>query len=276
MLKIAVIIFREFLEITLLLSIIIAATKNLKNTKFYVTIGSVLGVIGAVILGLATSYISDLFDGNGQEFFNIIILTLALCTISWTVIWMKKKSATISHDIKSVSQNIADGNGSAIALVIIIATSIFREGSEIFLFSYSILSVQTMAVSEFIIGSIVGFSGGVAAGLALYFGLLKISGKYIFQISSFALMLIAAGFAAEIASLLIASGVVDSLHEVVWDSSWLISDNSILGQILNTLSGYTAQPSLLQLIFYILTIAVIIIFSEFFAGKNNKNQLHSN
>jgi high-affinity iron transporter len=40
----------------------------------------------------------------------------------------------------------------------------------------------------------------------------------------------------------------------VWDTSWLLTESSLFGQLMHTLIGYTSQPSQLQLIAYIGTL----------------------
>jgi len=44
----------------------------------------------------------------------------------------------------------------------------------------------------------------------------------------------------------------------LWDTSWLLSDDSIAGRLLHTLIGYTDQPDGLQLAAYGVTIAAIV------------------
>jgi high-affinity iron transporter len=43
----------------------------------------------------------------------------------------------------------------------------------------------------------------------------------------------------------------------LWDTSFLLSDQSLPGRILHTLIGYTAQPAGIQVVFYLSTLAVI-------------------
>jgi hypothetical protein len=43
-----------------------------------------------------------------------------------------------------------------------------------------------------------------------------------------------------------------------WDSSWLMSDGSLIGRLLHTLIGYTSEPSWAQLLVYVITIDVIL------------------
>ncbi|MEA2780177.1 MAG: high-affinity iron transporter, partial [Rhodospirillaceae bacterium] len=56
----------------------------------------------------------------------------------------------------------------------------------------------------------------------------------------------------------------------VWDTSWLLSQDSILGRMLRTLIGYTDSPTGAQLIAYGLTVAVILILMRLFNGGRDK------
>jgi high-affinity iron transporter len=50
-----------------------------------------------------------------------------------------------------------------------------------------------------------------------------------------------------------------ALGERVWDTSWLLSNESLLGQTLRTLIGYDARPAGMQLLFYAITAFLILI-----------------
>jgi high-affinity iron transporter len=43
----------------------------------------------------------------------------------------------------------------------------------------------------------------------------------------------------------------------LWDTSSLLSEQSIPGKLLHTLIGYSAQPAGIQLVFYIATLLLI-------------------
>jgi high-affinity iron transporter len=43
----------------------------------------------------------------------------------------------------------------------------------------------------------------------------------------------------------------------MWDTSFLLSEQSLAGRVLHTLIGYTAQPAGIQLVFYLATLLVI-------------------
>ena len=46
---------------------------------------------------------------------------------------------------------------------------------------------------------------------------------------------------------------------MVWDSGWLLSEQSIAGRALHTLIGYTDQPTEMQLLVYISVLLLTFI-----------------
>ena len=73
------------------------------------------------------------------------------------------------------------------------------------------------------------------------------------------LVLLAAGLASEAASKLVQADALPTLVDTLWDSSWLLSDDSLLGKTLHVLVGYTAQPSGIQMAFYAATVALLLV-----------------
>ena len=53
----------------------------------------------------------------------------------------------------------------------------------------------------------------------------------------------------------------------VWNTSWILSDGSLIGRILHTLIGYTDQPSGAQVVVYVLTVVVIVALMRLVAGR---------
>ena len=54
-------------------------------------------------------------------------------------------------------------------------------------------------------------------------------------------------------------GWLEFFTGTVWDTSWLIKDDSIAGRLLHTLVGYSEAPNGAQLIAYGATIAMILV-----------------
>lgn len=264
-LKTIIVIFRETLEISLILSIIMAAIKNIKNKFFYLGWGVFIGILLSYLIAVSMSLISNSFDGYGQEIFNIFILSLTVLVTSFTVLWMKNHSKNLKENITSFESKNHNDIVSQLSLITIIALTIFREGSEIVLLLQSIFISSKYSISVLIFEILISAAFGFAVGILIYFGLFKIAGRYIFKVTSFMLILISCGFAAEIASL-IESINVNYESDPVWDSSWIIDDNSMIGQIFKIIAGYTSRPSVLQLVFYITTLLVLLFAFQ----KNSK------
>lgn len=258
MLKIAIIVFREILEIAIVLSILIAATQGLKGRNKWIFIGLGLGVLGSVILAFFTDNISSMLDGFGQEIFNASILFASSIMIAWTVIWMTKYGRQVSDNLKAFGKKVADGHESVFALMPVVALTVLREGTEIVLFSYGSFASGDN-VSELMLGAAIGLGSGLVVGFAIYYGLIKVLGKHFFSVTSWLLIFLAAGMICQSIGFLSNANLIPEIIYPVWDSSFLVSENGILGKVLHALFGYISKPSLSQLIGYVLTIILLIL-----------------
>jgi len=82
--------------------------------------------------------------------------------------------------------------------------------------------------------------------------------------------LLAAGLASQAMAFLQQGGFVTVLSDTAWDTSWLLTDGSIAGRVFGTLVGYTAEPSWLQLIAYVVTIVAIVALARYAARPQAK------
>ena len=259
MFKIAVVVFRECLEIALLLGVIMAVTKPLTNSRIYIIMGSLIGIVLAALFAIFARTIKASFDGFGDEIWDSGIILLTSLIISWTVVWMQGYARKIRKNLEQLSENIKAGTASKFMLVVVVATAILREAAEMILFVYSVVSVGSSSNTEYIIGLALGITTGLIVGIILYFGLIKYASKYIFTISTILLTLIAAGLAAEAAGILTSAGIIELYSQQMWDSSWLINSETIIGKILKITIGYDATPNGMQIIFYLSNIMITTI-----------------
>ncbi|WP_341762745.1 FTR1 family protein [Candidatus Tisiphia endosymbiont of Melanophora roralis] len=263
MFKIALVVFRECLEIALLLGVMLAVTKQLEKSRIYIIAGVMLGTVSAALFAFFTRSITVAFSGLGDEIFNSGIILLTVALIGWTIVWMQGYGIKIKQNLNDLSVKISSGDSSYIMLVLIVAATILREGMEIIILVYSISSVEIIDSNSYLLGLIIGIVSGLTLGVIIYLGLIKIvNQQYIFRISSILLMLVASGFAAEAAGILSSSGIITILSDQLWDSSWLISDRSIYGKFLKMITGYIARPNGLQVVFYVCTLGLINILIQ--------------
>lgn len=262
MFKLFIIIFREILEVSILLGIIAAATQGIKNRFLYINSGILIGILGASLIAVFTNAIFDSFNGYGQEMVNACILLIASSMLIWTLVWMKNAHHRTRSKIKIYGQKLSEGSISLLSITILTASSIFREGSEIVLFSHGILASTTENIFYIIAGGILGFITAAITGLLIYKGIIRIAGKYLFNVTSIFLSLIAAGMAAQAANFLAASNVLTLYQTPLWDTSWVVSQNSFFGKILNFSIGYVDNPTGLEVVFYIATLLLIHTLSR--------------
>ena len=251
MLQTATIVFREILEIALVLTIVLAATRGLAGRKFLVIAGLGIGLLGSAVIAFFTDSISQAIDGVGLEVFNASVMFIAAGFISWTVIWMKKHGRELAKNLTALGHDVLHGEKPLTALTIVVALSTFREGSEIVLFTYGMLASGAYSLNTILIGAMIGTAGGLVIGTMLYLGLLKTSKRHFFSITSWLLIFLTAGMAAQGANFLVAADVLPSLTQQVWDTSAVLSKESLVGQMLAAIFGYTPRPSGMELVFYL-------------------------
>ncbi|MDZ4811760.1 MAG: FTR1 family protein [Pseudomonadota bacterium] len=258
MLASLLLVFREVLEAALIISIVAAATRGVVGRGKYLLGGIALGVLGAFAIAFFAERISELLQGMGQEWFNASVLLAAVVMIGWHVIWMAKHGRELASQMKSVGQAVSAGDRPMTALLIVIALAVLREGAEVVLFGFGLVASGSN-LGELALGGVLGLAAGLAVGFAMYFGLLKIPMRHFFSATNGLLVLLAAGLAASAAGYLIQADVLPALVDTLWDTSWLLSDKSFLGQVLHILVGYEDQPSGMQVLFYAGTVLLLVI-----------------
>ncbi len=262
----ATIVFREIIEVALVVGIVFAATRGLPGRVNLVLAGLGLGIFGSIIIAFFTDAISQAIDGVGQEIFNACVMFIAVAFLSWTVIWMKTHGRQLAQNLKAVGADVMTGDKSRYVIVGVVALATFREGAEIVLFTYGMLASGAYGLSDVIIGGLLGAIGGAAIGLALYFGLLKAAQRHLFTVTSWLLIILTAGMAAQGANFLIAAGVLPMLHPEMWDTSSFVEGGSFIGQTFKVLFGYTPRPTGMEVAFYT-SILVLVGAAYKYAGK---------
>ncbi len=258
MLGALLIVFREVLEAGLIGGIVMAATRGVPQRGRWVTIGIAAGVLGAAVVAMFAGVISDAFQGSGQELFNAGVLGIAVVMLMWHNAWMARHGREIADEIRRVGAAVSEGSKPLTALAIVIGLAVLREGSEVVLFLYGIMAQGTSG-SALLVGGILGIAAGAAFTALTYFGLLAIPSRHIFSVTTWLIALLAAGMAAQSVQFLNNAGLVVALDQTVWDTSWLLSEGSIVGKLLHILIGYTERPTELQLLVYAAVLVLMYI-----------------
>lgn len=271
MLGALVIVFREVLEAGLVIGIVLAATRGIDGRGRWVAAGIGAGVCGAAVVALFAGAISEAFQGTGQEVFNAGVLGAAVVMLTWHNVWMARHGREIASEMRKVGRAVTEGTRPLTALAIVVGLAVLREGSEVVLFLYGIMAAGTSATA-LLSGGLLGIAAGAAFTAATYFGLLAIPGRYIFAVTTWVIALLAAGMAAQAAQFLYNAGLIDVLGATLWDTSWLLTERSLVGQLLHTLIGYSSHPTAIQLLAYAGTLAAMVLLMRLAAGSPRQRE----
>ncbi len=263
MLAVAVIVFREVLEAALVVGIVLAASRGVPRRGKWVAGGIGAGVLGAMVVAGFTDQIAMALDGIGQEIFNAAVLFGAVLMLGWHNVWMSRHAKEHVVEATRVGREVLAGTRPLYALAILCGLAVGREGSEIVLFVYGIVAAQGGSAASLLSGGLVGLVAGVGVGAALYLGLVTIPMRYLFSVTSWMILLLAAGMASQGAAFLLQADLVPPLGNL-WDTSRILSEQSLLGQALHALVGYVARPTGIQLVFYLGTLFLIAALMRLF------------
>ncbi|MGD8325685.1 MAG: FTR1 family protein, partial [Sphingomonadales bacterium] len=171
--------------------------------------------------------------------------------------WMAEHARELIGRMNAVGASVAKGDLPMRALAFVVCLAVLREGSEVVLFLYG-MAASSQGMTPLLLGGGLGLLGGTIIGAGLYFGLLRIPTRYLFKVTGWLILLLAAGMASEAARFLVQADALPALSSgPIWDTSWLLSEQSLVGQTLHTLIGYTPRPLGIQLTAYFVTIIII-------------------
>jgi high-affinity iron transporter len=260
-----IIVFREVFEAGLIVGIVLAVTKGVPHRALWVTGGVAAGVLGSCLMAVFAGVISQAFAGSGQELVNATVLSIAVVMLTWHNAWMARHGRELAAQFRAAGEAVASGSKSLVALAIVVCVAVLREGFEVVMFLYGVLATEGATGFDVFLGGVAGMLLGAVVCAATYFGIVTIPQRYLFSVTSFMIAFLAAGMAAQAIGFLEQANVVQALDQVVWDSSGLLSDNSILGRILHTLIGYNDRPTLMQLVVYCATLGVMFVLMKLLA-----------
>jgi high-affinity iron transporter len=264
MLATLIIVFREVIEAGLVVGIVMAATRGVPRRGLWLVAGIAGGILGACVVAVFADTLANMMAGAGQELFNASVLAVAVLMLTGHNVWMAREGRHIAQEMQSLGEDVLMGRRSLTALTVVVGLAILREGSEIVLFLYGIALSAGDTVFSMFIGGAIGLALGAAVSYLMYFGLLRIPSRHLFTVTSWLIALLAAGMAAQAVVFLQQAGLVTVFSHVVWDTSGVLSDGSLLGKALHTLIGYADRPTGIQLIAYVSTLTAIFTLMRLF------------
>ena len=266
MLAAALIVFREVFEAGLVIGIVLSATQGVKRRGAWVAGGVGAGVLGAMLVAAFAGAIGDALDGAGQEVLNGGILLVAAVMLGWHTVWMARHGREMAAEMKALGRQVSTGDRTLAALAIVVGTAVLREGAEVALFLYGLVAGGD-GWASLLGGGALGVLGGAAVSLLIYRGLVAIPTRRLFAVTNVLLAFLAAGMASQGIGFLIRADLLPPLGSQVWDTSSVLDEKSVPGQVLHALMGYTARPAGMQLLVFAAVLAVLLVGARALAGS---------
>lgn len=252
---------REGLEAALIVGIVLGVLRKLGHNRQQ---GSVWqGVVAAVAVSLVAAlllYAVGLkMEGAAEQIFEGVTMLLAAAILTWMIFWMQTQGRRINRELETgVRQAVSGmgGNKGHWALFSVAFIAVLREGIETALF----LTATTFTVGgqATLLGALLGLSAAAALGYILFATTRQLNVKRFFQVTSVLLILFAAGLVAHSIHEFNEVGWIPAVVEHLWDTNGLLDENSGLGLILKALFGYNGNPSLTEVLGYVVYWAALI------------------
>jgi high-affinity iron transporter len=263
MLAAALIVFREVLEAGLIVGVVLAATEGVVGRARWISGGVAAGVAGAGLVAVFAQQLSEAFAGSGQAVFNAAILVAAVLMLSWHILWMSRHAREMVSEMETLGRKLSAGETTLLAMATVVAVAVLREGSEVVLFLYGVAASGGAGPIAMLGGGLIGVAGGAAISLLIYRGLLAIPTGKLFAVTNGLMALLAAGMAGQASVYLEQAAFLPSLGDQVWDTSWLLRDDSIIGRALHALVGYSDRPMGVQIATYVVVLTALVAVGRY-------------
>lgn len=250
--------FREGVEASLIVGILLGYLKKTGQTKYAKAVWA--GVISAILVSIAVAAlilgVGGELEGQAEQLFEGTMLFIAVGLVTAMIFWMRYQSRNLKSSLEH-EMNAAVQTGHPRALFATAFFAVVREGIETALF-ISAVAFTTKSIDT-LVGSIAGLLIASLVGYLIYVSSVRLNLKTFFTITSFLLLVIAAGLFGRAIHEFIEAGILPALQEGVYNINSIIPAESTVGTILKALVGYNAAPDLLESIGYMSYLALAII-----------------
>ncbi len=253
----AVLTFREGLEAALIIAIVLTYLRRTGRTERSAQVWAGAGTAALLTAVFITvlQVIGASFTYPAQGIYEGVTSLLAVAMVTSMTFWMARHGRQIKRELeREVAQSVEGGRAAGAAwlpglgLFGVAFLAVGREGIETGLF---------LAAAAFASTGVATLTGGLA-GLALagviawliYVAGLRLNLGLFFRIAGVLLIFFGAAMLRYAVQEFEEVGLVPPLVERVWNTGGWLPDSAGAGAVLAALLGYTAHPSLAQLLAY--------------------------
>ncbi len=235
-------ILREVLEASVLISILLAISHILSLSKGWARISVLSGLIAASGYAFVVSAVSMAFDGVGQEIVNANLHFLIYLFILLLIVTL-----SLRQFLPRIIQLI---------MITVVTIAIMREGSEVIIYITGFVSDEELLI-RVIIGSLIGAGIGISIGILFYYLIVSMTTAKGMLTGLLMLSFTAAGMVSQSIQFLSQADIIAS-QAPLWNSSMLINEQSLIGQLLYAVMSYEATPTKIQVVSYLTSLVLIL------------------
>ena len=253
MLPAFILLLREGLEASLIVSLMLAALRQLGETRQAraVWIGVSLAVVASLVGGVIIyATVREYNNTTFQTVFETLTYIVAVGILTSMTFWMQRHSRTLKKEI--VSRASVANSGFALGLLAF--TMVGREGLEASVFALA-FAFQTSGVL-WLTGAALGLLSAVALSWAIYRMGYRLDFRQFFRWMGILLLIFAAGLVADAVQNMQELGWITFGSAHLWNTGHLLAEDSMLGDLLHSFIGYAQSPTVLQLSLYLLYLLV--------------------
>lgn len=260
--------WREGIEAALIVGILLTYLTKLGESRGFSYVYG--GVFAAVVASLGFAYFSSrigfLFEGVGEDLFDVMILFLAIGVMTHMVFFMHRHARELKGELhRKVARALAQRQ--LWVLFTITFVGVFREGVETVLFLWG-LALQQSVGSSYLLpfwGGVMGLALAVGMAWLFFRGFGHLNLRPFFRVTGVLLLILAAGLLTTGIRKLIGSDLFSGTlpgwaTRSLWDSSWLLDERSLSGSLAAGLLGYASHPSILEVFAYVSYLGIVLLF----------------
>ncbi len=242
MISAVIIVLREVLEGVLLICMFMASATVMGQRLRWLPLALALGLAGAFSYAVFLEQISMLFEGLGQEIISATLLTAVALIL-------------LLHNFLAAAHALGSAISGRLFLTVCIAAaamSMSREGAEIYLYVYA-FGIQAGQMSSVLSGAVIGTGIGLSLGTFLYYGLRALTPQRCLWVCTAIGTMIGAGLVMQATYYLEQADLLPG-QQALWDSSALVVESSLTGEMLQAAIGYEATPTAVQVALYTMSL----------------------
>ncbi|GAA4257926.1 iron uptake transporter permease EfeU [Dactylosporangium darangshiense] len=250
---------REGLEITLVVSILVAflVKSDRKHLLKFVWAGvaaaAALSIGIAAILQAGTAYLS----GPRQELVDAIASLIAVVFVTFMIFWMRRMARQMAKELRGRLEDAIQVGPFAVAGMAFLAVA--REGLETSILFFA--AAQGSDTWQPLVGITLGLATSVVLGWLLYASAIRINLTKFFTWTGALLVLVAAGIFKYGVHDLQEANVLPGLNNHAFDLAGALPPTSWYAELLRGMFNFTPQPSVLETIAWVAYgVPVLVLF----------------